>query len=286
MTEFVSPAELAQRIPSGCKLGLAPDDNGASPVFARLLIEHGVRNLHVVCAPIGGMQVDMLIGAGAVAAVETSAVSLGEIGGAPCFNRAVKTGTVRVLDATCPAVFAGLTAAQKGVPFMPIRGIVGSDILKNRRDWKVIDNPFDEDDKLVAVAAIQPDIAVIHAPEADRFGNVRLGRRRELMLLAHASKQTFVTVENISETSLLEDEKLAAGVLPAMYVTAVAELKNGAWPTGLYAEYPPDNAEIARYAQLARSEHGLHDYLHGSRVRPDDRMHEQGIADLYDRETA
>ncbi|HMN71118.1 MAG TPA: CoA-transferase [Rhodoblastus sp.] len=265
MTEFLSPEELVARVPSGCKLGLAPDDNGASPAVARLLIERGIGNLHIVCAPIGGMQVDVLIGAGAVKTVETSAVSLGEIGGAPCFNRAVKSGAVRILDATCPAVFAGLVAAQKGIPFMPIRGIIGSDILENRPDWTIISNPFDKGDKLVAVSAIQPDISLIHAPEADRFGNVRLGRRRELMLLAYASKQTFVTVEKISDTSLLEDERLAAGVLPAMYVNAIAELKNGAWPTGLYAEYPPDNAEIARYAQLARSEQGLQEYLHGSR---------------------
>ncbi|MBR0799946.1 CoA synthetase [Bradyrhizobium jicamae] len=256
---------MADRIPSGCKLGLAGDGNGASPGMIRYLIDRGLRDLHIVCAPIGGMQVDMLIGAGAVAAVETSAVSLGEAGGAPCFNRAVKSGSIRILDATCPAVFAGLTAAQKGVPFMPIRGILGSDILRNRMDWKVISNPFDENDKLVAVSAIQPDISLIHAAEADRFGNVRLGRRRELMLLAYASKQTFVTVERVSETSLLEDERMAAGVLPAMYVSAVTEFKNGAWPTGLYAEYPPDNAELARYAQLARTSEGLQEYLSGTR---------------------
>jgi len=95
----------------------------------RLLIDRGVRGLHVVCAPIGGMQVDMLIGAGAVTTLETSAVSLGEAGGAPCFSRAVRDGSIRLRDATCPAVFAGLTAAEKGVPFMPIRGIIGSDVL-------------------------------------------------------------------------------------------------------------------------------------------------------------
>lgn len=265
MTDLVTATELADLIPTGCKLGLAPDGNGASPTFARMLIERGIKDLHIVCSPIGGMQVDMLIGAGAVATVETSAVSLGEAGGAPCFNRAIKTGSIRILEATCPAVLAGLTAAQKGVPFMPIRGIIGSDILNARTDWKLIENPFELTDKLVAVSAIHPDISVIHAPEADRFGNVRLGRRRELMLLAYASKQTLVTVERISETSLLDDEKSAAGVLPAMYVTALAELKNGAWPTGLFAEYPPDNAEIARYAQLAKSEQGFREYLNGTR---------------------
>jgi glutaconate CoA-transferase subunit A len=266
MTQFVTPEVMAEMVPSGCKLGLVPDDYGASPGMIRLLIDRGVRDLHVVCAPIGGMQVDMLIGAGAVATLETSAVSLGEAGGAPCFGRAVREGSIRLLDGTCPAVFAGLTAAEKGVPFMPIRGIIGTDVLNKRDDWKVTSNPFDSSEKIVVVSAIQPDISVIHAPEADRFGNVRLGRRREVMLLAHASKKTFVTVERLSEVSLLEDEKMAAGVLPAMYVSAVAELKDGGWPTGLYAEYSRDAAEIERYARAARSPEGFRAYVGSART--------------------
>lgn len=265
MTEFVTPQKMAEMIPSGCKLGLAPDDYGASPRLVRMLIDRGIRDLHVVCAPIGGMQVDMLIGAGAVATLETSAVSLGEAGGAPCFSRAVRDGSIRLRDATCPAVFAGLTAAEKGVPFMPIRGIIGSDVLEKRDDWKVTSNPFDDGEKIVVVSAIQPDIALFHAPEADRFGNVRLGRRREVMLLAHASKKAFVTVERISDVSLLEDEKLAAGVLPAIYVSAVAQLQNGGWPTGLYAEYPRDGQEIEKYARAARSPEGFLGYVRDSR---------------------
>jgi glutaconate CoA-transferase, subunit A len=261
MTDFVSPETIADMIPSGTKLGLAPDGSGSCPAMIRLLIARKVRDLHIVCAPIGGMQVDMLIGAGAVAVLETSAVSLGELGGAPCFGRAIRHGEIRMLDATCPAVFAGLTAAEKGVPYMPIRGIIGSDVLKNRPDWKMTTNPFDDSEKIVVVSAIQPDITLIHAPEADRFGNVRLGRRREVMLLAHASKKTFVTVERISETSLLADEKLAAGVLPAMYVTAIAECANAAWPTGLYDEYDVDAREVEDYARAARTPEGFQAYM-------------------------
>lgn len=265
MTDFVSPARIAEMIPSGTKLGLAPDGAGSCPAMIRLLIARGVRDLHVVCAPIGGMQVDMLVGAGAVSVLETSAVSLGEQGGAPCFGRAIRNGDIRMMDATCPAVFAGLMAAQKGVPFMPIRGIIGSDVLNNRSDRKVVTNPFDENEKIVVVSAIRPDITLIHASKADRFGNVWLGRRREVMLLAHASKTTFVTVEQISETSLLEDEKLAAGVLPSIYVTAVAEFKNAAWPTGLYDEYDLDAREVESYTQAARTQEGFDAYMAGAR---------------------
>lgn len=69
------------------------------------------------------MQADLLIGAGAIAEIETSAISLSEAGGAPRFNAAVRAGSLALRDSTCPAILAGLLAAQKGVPFLPIAGI-------------------------------------------------------------------------------------------------------------------------------------------------------------------
>jgi glutaconate CoA-transferase subunit A len=165
------------------------------------------------------------------------------------------------MDATCPAVLAGLTAAQKGVPFMPIRGIIGSDLMKARPDWKIIDNPFAPDDPIVVVPAIRPDVALFHAPEADRFGNVRIGRQAELATMAYAARATLVTVERIRETSLLADENSAAGVLPSLYVTAIAQARKGAWPLGLWGEYAVDDAEVARYARTARSIEGFAAYM-------------------------
>ena len=87
-------------------------------------------------------------------------------------------------------------AAQKGNPFQPIRGLLGTDILRNRPDWRVMQNPFaTEDDPIVLVPAIRPDVAIFHAPLADRRGNVWIGRRRELAAMAYASTRTIVTVE-------------------------------------------------------------------------------------------
>jgi len=118
MTAFVPPAELAAKIKSGAKLAVPPDGSGASVGLTRFIIENGVKGLHLICAPVGGLQVDMLVGAGAVSTIETSAVSLGEAGGAPSFIRAIKSQTIRIMDATCPAMLTGLVAAQKGVPFI------------------------------------------------------------------------------------------------------------------------------------------------------------------------
>ena len=210
----------------------------------------------------------MLIGAGCVATIETSAVTLGEHGGAPRFIAAVKSGQLRVLDATCPAIHAGLLASEKGVPFGTLRGLVGSDILAHRNDWQTIDNPFAANDPIVALPAIQPDVALFHAHRADRNGNVWVGRRREQVVMAHASKTSLVTVEEIVDDDLLAGDELAAGVIPALYVTAVAEAKNGAWPVGLWNGYPADAAFLRAYAHEARDSAGfdriLTDLLNGT----------------------
>lgn len=253
---------MASRIEPGAKLALPVDYAGVSMAMTQPIIEHGAGGLHLVCVPTGGLQVDQLIGAGLVAAVETSAVSLGEAGGAPRFNQAVKGGAVKLMDATCPAIHAGLLAAQKGNPYQPIRGLIGTDVLANRKDWRVVDNPFAEArDPIVLVPAIHPDVAIFHAPMADRFGNVWIGRRRELAAMAYASKVTLVTVERIVEESLLADETLAAGTLPALYVDSIALAPKGASPYGLWGEYPPDTAELARYAAMARTDQGFRDYM-------------------------
>src|SRR5206468_465519 len=160
--------------------------------------------------------------------VETSAVTLGEFGSAPRFAAALQEKQVRVIDATCPAIHAALQAAQKGIPFIPLRGLIGTDVLANHPDWKVIDNPFQAGDPIDLLSAIRPDIALFHAPLADRNGNVFIGRWRELLTLAHAARRTLVTVEEISERDLMEDPELSPGVIPALYITSIAQARHGA----------------------------------------------------------
>jgi len=196
-----------------------------------------------------------------VATLETSAVSLGEFGPAPRFTAAVTGSTITMKDATCPALHAALQAAEKGVPFMPLRGLIGSDVLKYRDDWKVIDSPFGNSDPIVLLPAIKPDVALLHAPMADRFGNVWIGRQRELATMAHAAEKTVVTVEKIHDGNLLDDPVLAAGTLPGFYVESIAVAERGCWPLGLPDHYSADVEHLALYARMAASEQGFADYL-------------------------
>lgn len=258
----LSVEDLVVRIPDGAKVALPPDYSYCAMAAVRALIRRGAKGLHVVGVPTFGFQGDMLIGAGCVETVETSAVTLSEHGLAPRFTKAIKDASIKMMDATCPAVHAALQASEKGIPFIPLRGLIGSDILANRKDWKVGNNPFAKnDDPIVYLPALKPDVALIHAPVADKFGNVWIGVRRELMLMAHASAETFVTAEKIVDYNLMSDVKTKAGTIPGLYVSAIAEAKQGAWPLGMPDGYGADHAHLATYAQDARTDEGFQNYL-------------------------
>ena len=252
-------------ITDGCMLVVPREVSGVPMAATRALIRRGVKRLHLVALPTSSLQADMLIGAACVATLETSAVSLGEFGPAPRFTAALTSGAIKMKDATCPALHTALQAAEKGVPFMPLRGLIGSDILKYRDDWKVIDSPFGQEsgeaDPIVLLPAIKPDVALIHAAMADRFGNVWIGRQRELATMAHASAKTIVTVEKIHDGNLLDDPVLAAGTLPGFYVDSVAIAERGAWPLGLPDYYGADADHLAEYARMAATVEGFAAYL-------------------------
>lgn len=258
-----SVEELAGLVADGARLAVPKDLAGAPMEAVRALIRRGIKDLHLTTVPTNGWATDLLVGAGAVRCVETSGVSLGELGGAPRFNAAVKAGTVEVRDATCPAIYAALQAGEKGLPFIPLRGVIGTDVLAHRDDWKVIDNPFAEGeaDPLLLLPAIRPDVALFHARRADVYGNVYVGLQRELTVMAHAAQTSLVTVEEIVEEDLMANEESAAACVPAIYIGGVAEACNGAWPLGFLDMYEGDTEHLSGYVLAARSDEGFSDYL-------------------------
>lgn len=255
----ISLEALAAEVPDGAMLALPPDNSLPSVALAKALIRRGVRNLRLLGVPVSGFATDILIGAGCVASVQTSAVSLGEAGFAPRFSAALRAGTIKVIDATCPAIHTMLQASEKGVPFMPLRGLIGSDILANRPDWKVVPNPFAQEgeDPIVLLPALNPDFVCFHAAMADEEGNVWVGRRRECATIAHASKRALVTVERVVPGNFLEDERLASGAINATYISGIAIAERGARPVALLDEYGFDGAYVSEYARMARSEEGF-----------------------------
>ncbi len=261
---MISPdlQSLVARIPDGASIALPPTRSAPAMAATRALIQRGVKNLHLIGVPTSGLQADMLIGAGCVATMESAGVTLDEYGQAPRFVAAVKAGTIKLKDSTCPAIISALQAGEKGIPFIPIRGLIGSDLFKYRTDYKVIENPMaDGGDPIVVLPAIVPDFALIHAPMADKHGNVWIGKARELMTMAHAARQALVTVEEVIDGDLMADPLQAPATIPAHYVTSIARAERGAWPIALEGRYERDDAAFEAYVRMARTEEGFAEFL-------------------------
>src|SRR5216110_2835956 len=96
--------EALAPITDGCVLAVPRESTGVAMAATRALIRRGVKRLSLVALPTSSLQADLLIGAGCVETLETSAVSLGEFGAAPRFAAAVLKGSIKMKDATCPAL--------------------------------------------------------------------------------------------------------------------------------------------------------------------------------------
>jgi len=254
---FGDLAEAAELIPDGAGLGL-----GRLPPMAlvRELLRRGARDLDLVSAPTGGFGEDVLIAGGAVRSIHTSGVDLAEFGLAPNFGRAVERGEVRVIDSSCPAMLMALQAGASGMSFSPVPGLLGTDLLAERRDWKVIEDPFGDGGEVVLVPAVAPAYAALHALRADPEGNVVTTIEFDDRLLVQASGTVVVTVERVAEgatESLLADEQL----IPAAYLDLVVESPGGSAPIGCFGRYPDDREAILAYLGAARDPAAMRAWL-------------------------
>ena len=260
----ITVKDIAKEVKDNCLLGIPADYSGVPMSVTIEIIKNNTKGLRLYCLPLTTIQGDMLIGAGCVSEIETAAVTLGEYGQAPRFQDAIENSKIKIKDSTCPALHAQLQATEKSVPFMPLRGILGSDLYKNRNDWSVINNPMSSitnDEKIVILPAVQLDILIFHASKADINGNVQIGRRRELATLAHASKKVYVTVEEIVDEDFFECELKAAAALPSLYVDGISLARNGAWPCGLTDCYEIDGNEMSKYAKSAKYQETFDEYI-------------------------
>lgn len=147
-----------------------------------------------------------------------------------------------------------------GIPFVAVRGLLGSDILERRRDLRVVENPFQEKDPVVAAPPIRPDVAVFHAARADRFGNALTpGERRDDLMLARAARRVVVTTEEIAEKELKPGH--GGTFLPAIDVDQVVHAPGGAHPAGCGKRYAFDRVHLGEYIEAAKDEITFETYL-------------------------
>jgi glutaconate CoA-transferase subunit A len=226
--------------------------------LVRELIRQDRRDLRVV-GSAHGIDVDLLVGAGVAAVVEESYVGFEhDFGLAPAYRRAAEAGRITVRESCCYTILQQLRAAEFGLPFMPVRGILGTGIRGLHPEYREVECPF-TGVRLVAVPALAPDVALIHGLIADCRGNVHLARPLVLdERFTFASRKVVVTVERIAP----EAEVAAAGVvLPYFAVTAVVEAPHGAHPTSCYPHYTYDRRHLAEWVEAAATDEGVAAYL-------------------------
>lgn len=217
-----------------------------------------VRNINLI-AIAHGIGADLLIAGGCVRSIEFSFISFELYGLAPRFRSAAERREIRLKEGACYVLLSGLRAGAWGLPFLPLRGLFGTDILKVRSEFKVFDSPIGAE-KLVAVPAIKPDIALIHGHRADKYGNVQIEGSTWDDLIAEASDKVVVTVEEIVTTEVIRKSPEKTK-LPGFLVDAVVEAPKGAHPTGVPFLYGFDEAHILEYLRLAKTLSGAREYL-------------------------
>jgi glutaconate CoA-transferase, subunit A len=216
-----------------------------------------------------GIDMDMLIGADCAVCVETSYIGISAFGLALNFRRACEQGRLRSIEHSETTGLDMFRATVMGMSFFPTKTPLGSDLMRTNHHLTEIACPF-TGEPFAAVRAAHPDVAIIHAHTADRYGNVQLDAQRwndqsADVLIAKAARTTIVSVEQlVSDEEVYRNSGLT--VLPRKFVAAVVEAPYGAHPSACDARYDYDLDEVGKYYEASRSEKSFAAYL-DARVR-------------------
>ena len=146
-----------------------------------------------------------------------------------------------------------------GVPYVPIVGLVGTDLLKRRDDMMIALDPFDGKTKSVVAKALRPDVAVFHAQMADRQGNVSCGYESDAVILAEASKHVIVTAERIVDR--VTEKEATGAFIPGIHVDTLVHAPFGAHPAGCAGIYAPDKVHMRQYVVASKDDASFAAYL-------------------------
>ena len=277
---------MAELVPEGASVAMGCQMEQMIPFAAgHELIRQNKRGLTLI-GPISDILFDQVIGAGCAERVIAAWVGNVMMGSAYNFRRAAESGAVQVTNMTNFSVALALQAAAMGVPFLPARTAMGSDVAKNNPYFKEIEDPFSteyrvastekrpeargarpEEDKsqrpgaaaphepgrLHAVKALVPDVAIVHVQRADEDGNAHCWGNFGVMLEAvRAAKKVIVTCEEIVPGEVIASDPNRT-VIPGFLVSAVVEAKMGAHPSPVQGYYARDDAYFRQYHEQTKT---------------------------------
>jgi glutaconate CoA-transferase subunit A len=274
----ISEIEASNWVKDGMAIAIGGFINSSHPMaIVRQIIKKGIKNLTVIGAASSGLDVDLLIGAGCVKKVISpyvGAEGLAPIG--PCFRHAAEKGNVEVWEIDEAMYYAGLNAATQMLPFMPTRAGIGTCYPEVNKDLRAFNDPI-KGETLLAIPAIEPEIAIIHAAYADEYGNVQhLGTGFGDRAQAQAADRVIVQAEKIISNDEIKINPLKTSI---PWADAVVRAPFGAHPfssPGFYiedvqhiTEYLTSASEFVKYGNFTAFEKYLDKYIYGPETHVD-----------------
>jgi glutaconate CoA-transferase subunit A len=256
---------IAELVSDGASIVLGAALESAIPFAAtHELIRQNKRNLTMI-APISDISTDMLIGAGCVAEVTGAWVGNVSGGMGHNFRRAAETGKphkLKINDYSNFSIGMAFFAGAYGLPYVPVKSILGSDILKSNPDIKTATNPFSADNEPVAlVPALKPDIAFLVVQRADIYGNTHIWGSTGLTQEASiAAEKIIVLADEIVEPEVIASDPSRV-LIPGFGVNAVCHIPAACHPAPLIGRWRRDNAFFHDYHKETRDPAGFNRWL-------------------------
>lgn len=265
MSKLATLAEAVASIPAGAHVALSGFAiTRCNMAFAREVIRQGIRGL-TVSQCVGGMDADLLVGAGAVERIIYGGGSLDRFGRLNNVNRGIESGTLIAEEYSSLSVAFRYLAGALGLPFIPIRSLRGSDILARLRqiapeNVSTVRDPFTGEEWL-ALRPLVPDVAVVQVQVADEEGNAWIfGPRWDNEEQVKASQRVIVITEQLVPTEIIRRDPERT-IIPGFKVSHVVHLPFSAHPTSVYRVYDYDAEHIREYAAATRTAEGFQAYL-------------------------
>jgi glutaconate CoA-transferase, subunit A len=239
---------IARFVPDGCSVVMGSAQETLIPFAAgHEIIRQRKRQLTMI-GPISDILFDQLVGAGCVSQIRAAWVGNVITGSAYNFRRAVETGEIKVEDHSNLTLSMALRAGALGVPFLPTYTARGSDLFKTNANLKTVACPF-TGQALTAVAAINPDVTIIHVQRSDELGNAHswgnTGITREACL---AAKRIVITCEEIVSPHVISSDPNRV-ITPGFRVNAVVHAPWGAHPSPVPGYYNRDHQAFLDYRE-------------------------------------
>ena len=254
---------IARHVPSGSMVLLGAQLEQMIPFAAgQELIRQSRRDLTLV-GPISDILFDQMIGAGCVSRVMAAWIGNVSAGVGYCFRRAVERGVPGRLDVVDYSNFTmamALHAGALGVPFLPTYATLGSDLLKKNGNLREFSSPVSEE-KLVAVRALRPDVAILQVQRSDAQGNAHIwGSLGVAVDGARAARKIIVVAEEMVEPEVIASDPNRT-LVPGFLVSAVVHEPGGAHPSPVQGYYGRDHAFFSQYHEQTRRLEDFEDWL-------------------------